>query len=147
MTLTHATDRHSDNITKLQVCHRYLVGTPADLLWMCPDMSPIPCRYSSRLVVDVSRYVTDTLHMAENSFTRTTYVSPFKANTSANWNAVSRQIWRRCHTSVDSGDLNQAPPKQSAACSTCIIPALPVNCQFIWMACAFGMSATQPILE
>ena len=27
----------------------------------------------------------------------------------------------------------------------CIIPALPVNCQFIWMACAFGMSATQPI--
>ena len=36
--------------------------------------------------------------------------------------------------------------KQSAVCSTCIIPALPVNCQFIWMACAFGMSATQPIL-
>ena len=87
------------------------------------------------------------LHMAENSFTRTTYVSPFKANTSANWNAVSRQIWRGCHTSVDGGDLNQAPPKQSAVCSTCIIPALPVNCQFIWMACAFGMSATQPILE
>ena len=51
------------------------------------------------------------------------------------------------HTSVDSGDLNQAPPKQSAVCSTCIIPVLPVNCQFIWMACAFGMSATQPILE
>ena len=59
---------------------------------------------------------------------------------------VSRQIWRGCHTSVDSGDLNQVPPKQSAVCSTCIIPALPVNCQFIWMACAFGMSATQPIL-
>jgi len=56
------------------------------------------------------------------------------------------QIWHGCHTSVDSGDLNQAPPKQSAVCSTCIIPALPVNCQFIWMACAFGMSATQPIL-
>ena len=64
---------------------------------------------------------------------------------SAKWNAVSRQIWRGCHTSVDSGDLNQAPPKQSAVCSTCMIPALPVNCQFIWMACAFGMSATQPI--
>jgi len=63
----------------------------------------------------------------------------------ANWNAVSRQILRGCHTSVDSGDLNQAPPKQSAVCSTCIISALPVNCQFIWMACAFGMSATQPI--
>ena len=31
------------------------------------------------------------LHMAENSFTLTTYVSPFKANTSANWNAVSRR--------------------------------------------------------
>ena len=87
------------------------------------------------------------LHMAENSFMLTTYVSPFKANTSANWNAVSRQIWRGCNTSVDSGDLNQAPPKQSAVCSTCIIPALPVNCQFIWMSCAFGMSATQPILE
>ena len=37
---------------------------------------------------------------------------------------------------------NQAPPKQSAVCSTCIIPAPPVNCQFIWMASAFGMSAT-----
>ena len=86
------------------------------------------------------------LHGAENSFTLTTYVSPFKANTSANWNAVSHQIWRGCHTSVDSGDLKQASPKQSAVCSTCIIPALPVNCQFIWMACAFGMSATQPIL-
>ena len=57
----------------------------------------------------------------------------------------SRQIWRGSHTSVDSGDLNQAPPKQSAVCSTCIIPAPPVNCQFIWMASAFGMSATQPI--
>jgi len=88
------------------------------------------------------------LHMAKNSFTLTTYVSPFKTNTSANWNAVFRQIWRGCHTSIDSGDLNQAPPKQSAVCSTCIIPVLPVNCQFIWiwMACAFGMSATQPIL-
>jgi len=32
--------------------------------------------------------------MAENSFTLTTYVSPFNANTSANWNAVSRQICR-----------------------------------------------------
>ena len=51
------------------------------------------------------------LHVAENSFTLTTYVSPFKANTSENWNAVCRQIWRGCHTSVDSGDLNQAPPK------------------------------------
>jgi len=47
---------------------------------------------------------------------------------------------------IDSGDLNQVPPKQSVVCSTCIILALPVNCQFIWMACAFGMSATQPIL-
>ena len=26
------------------------------------------------------------------------------------------------------------------------LPALPMNCQFIWMARAFGMSATQPIL-
>jgi len=25
-------------------------------------------------------------------------------NSSANWNAVSRQIWHGCHTSVDSGD-------------------------------------------
>ena len=61
------------------------------------------------------------------------YISPFKANTSANWNAVSRQIWRGRHTSVDSGGINQAPPKQSAVCSTCIIPAPPVNCQFICM--------------
>ena len=79
------------------------------------------------------------LHMAENSFTLTTYVSPFEANTLANWNAVSRQIWRGCHTSVDSGDLSQAPPKQSAVCSTCIIPAPPANCQFIWMPSAFGI--------
>jgi len=86
------------------------------------------------------------LHVAENSFTLTTYLSPFKANSSANWNAVSRQIWRGCHTSVDSGGFSQAPPKQSAVCSTCIIPAPPANCQFIWMASAFGMSATQPIL-
>jgi len=80
------------------------------------------------------------------SFTLTTYVSPFKANTSANWNAVSRHIWHGCHTSVDSGDLSQAPSKQSAVYSTCIIPAPLANCQFIWMASAFGMSATQPIL-
>jgi len=26
---------------------------------------------------------------------------------------VSHQIWHGCHTSVDSGDLSQAPPKQS----------------------------------
>ena len=32
---------------------------------------------------------------------------PFKANTSANWNAVSRQIWRGCHTSIDSGDFQE----------------------------------------
>ena len=38
------------------------------------------------------------------------------------------------------------PPKQSAVCSTCIIPAPLVNCQFIWMDSTFGMSATQPIL-
>ena len=81
------------------------------------------------------------LHLAENSFTLTTFVSPFKANSSANWNAVSRQIWCGCHTSVDSGDLNEEPPKQSAVCSACIIPAPPANCQFIWMASACGMSA------
>ena len=51
----------------------------------------------------------------------------------SNWNAVSHQIWRKCHISVDSGDLNQAPRKQSAVCSTCIVPAPPVNCQFIGM--------------
>jgi len=66
-----------------------------------------------------------------------------QGQTSANWNAVSRQIWRGSRTSVDSGDL---PPKQSAVCSTYIIPVPPTNCQFIWMASAFGMSANQPIL-
>ena len=86
------------------------------------------------------------LHVAKNSFTLTTYVSPLKANASANWNAVSCHIWRGCHTSVDSVDLSQAPPKQSAVCSICIILAPPVNCQFIWMASAFGVSATQLIL-
>jgi len=85
------------------------------------------------------------LHSGAASYTwpkihlRWRHVSPFKANTSANWNAVSRQIWRRCHTSVDSGDLSQAPPKQSAVCSTCITPVSPTNCKFIWMASGFGM--------
>ena len=65
---------------------------------------------------------------------------------SANWNAVSRQIWRGCHTSVDSGDLNQAPPKQSAVCYTCTIPAPLVNYQFIWMTSALSLSSTQPIV-
>jgi len=44
------------------------------------------------------------------------------------------QIWRGCHTSVDSGDLSEAPPTQSVVCSTCIIPVPPANCRFIWMA-------------
>jgi len=69
------------------------------------------------------------LHVAENSCTLTTYVSPFKANTSANWNAVSRQVWRRCHTSVGSGDLNQAPPKQSAVCSTVHLHNTSATCE------------------
>ena len=82
------------------------------------------------------------LHVAENSFTQTIYVAPFQANTSANWNAVTRQIWRECHTSVESGDLNQAPPKQSAVCSTYIIPVPPVNCLFFWMASTSRISVT-----
>jgi len=86
------------------------------------------------------------LHVAENSFTLATYVSPFKTNTSANWNAVSRRIWHGCHTFVDSGDIRQAPPKQSEVCSTYMISAPSANCQFIWRASALGMSATQPIL-
>ena len=45
------------------------------------------------------------------------YVSPFKANTSANWNAVSRQTWPGCHTSVDSGDWSEAPPKSKTISS------------------------------
>jgi len=28
---------------------------------------------------------------------------------------------------------SHAPPKQSAVCSTCILPALPTNCQFIYL--------------
>ena len=65
------------------------------------------------------------------------HVSPLGANTLVNWNAVSRRIWRGCHTSVDSSDFSQALPKQSAVCSTCIILALPMNCQFIWIASAY----------
>ena len=49
------------------------------LHWFCSYYTPTICQ----------------LHVAENSFTLTTYVLPFKANSSANWNAVSRQIWRR----------------------------------------------------
>jgi len=79
------------------------------------------------------------LHMAENSFTLMTCLAIQGQYFSANWNAVSRQIWHGCHTSVDSGDLSQVPPKQSAVCSTWIIPAPPANCQLIWMASALGM--------
>jgi len=63
-------------------------------------------------------------HVAENSFTLTTclaiqgqYFSELECS----------QIWCGCHTSGDSGDLSQAPPKQSAVCSTCIIPVPPAN--------------------
>ena len=35
--------------------------------------------------------------MAENSFTLTPYVSPFKANSSANWSAVSSDMARMSH--------------------------------------------------
>ena len=41
-------------------------------------------------------------------------IKTFKANSSANWNAGSHQIWRGCHTCVDSGDLNQALPTISS---------------------------------
>ena len=41
--------------------------------------------------------------------------------------------------------LKLSASNQSAVCSTCIIPALPTNCQFIWMASAFSIRATQPI--
>jgi len=37
------------------------------------------------------------LHVAENSFTLTPYVSPFKANSSANWSAVSSDMARMSH--------------------------------------------------
>ena len=73
------------------------------LHWCCSTCTPTTCQ----------------LHVAENSFTLTTYVSPSKANTSENWNALTQQIWRVCHTSVDSGNLHQAPPKPSAVCSSC----------------------------
>jgi len=42
--------------------------------------------------------------------------------------------------------LKPSASKTITLCSTCIIPAPPANCQFIWMASAFGMSTTQPIL-
>ena len=51
------------------------------------------------------------LHVAKNSFTLTTYVSPFKANSSANWNAVSRQIRHECHTSVRQWRLKPSASK------------------------------------
>jgi len=51
-----------------------------------------------------------------------------------------------CHTSVDSGDLNQAPPKQSAVCSTVHLHNASATRELSVMACAFGMSATQSIL-
>jgi len=134
-------------------CTRKQNSMAIEVMWQTLNLKNLRCPMFALLRIVKSPYLCSTctpttcqLHVAENSFTLTTYVSPFKANSSANWNAVSRQIWRGCHTSVDSGDLNQAPTKQSAVCSTCIIPALPVNCQFIWMACAFGMSATQLIL-
>ena len=85
------------------------------------------------------------LYVAENLFTLMTclaihgqYFSELECSLSSDMARMSHfcRQWR----------LKSIASKQSAVCSTCIIPALPVNCQFIWMACAFGMSATQPIL-
>ena len=100
-----------------------------------------PCTGSVQLVLQrPASYTWPKIHL------RSGHVSPFKADTSANWNAVSHRIWRGCRTSVDSGDLNQAPPKQSAVCYTCTIPAPLVNYQFIWMTSALSLSSTQPIV-
>jgi len=55
------------------------------------------------------------------SFTKTIDVSPLRASNSANWNAVSCQIWRGCRASADNGDSSRALLKQSVVCSTCIL--------------------------
>jgi len=81
------------------------------------------------------------LHVAENSFALTTYVSPFKANSSANWNAVSRQIWRGCHTSVDSG-ASKTISSVFHLHNTSTTRELSVYLD----GQRLGMSATQPIL-
>jgi len=54
---------------------------PLSLHQFCSTCTPMTCQ----------------LHMAKNSLTLTTYVSPFKANTSANWNAVSSDMVRMSH--------------------------------------------------
>jgi len=101
------------------------------------------------------------LHVVKNSFTLTTDVSHTREilqrtgmQSFVRYGVKSVYFYRHAphlwyppfYTSVDSGNISQAPPKQSAVCSTSIIPAPPTNCQFIWMASAFGMSPTQPIL-
>ena len=62
-------------------------------------------------------YVAPATYTWPKIYLRWWHVLPFTANTSANWNVVSRQIWRGFHTSVDIGHLSQVPPKQSAVCS------------------------------
>ena len=50
--------------------------------------------YGFKMVLRPTAAATLGFTVAENSFMLTTYVSPFKANTSANWNAVFRQTKR-----------------------------------------------------
>ena len=70
------------------------------------------------------------LHVAENSFTLTTrlaiqgqYFSELKCSLSSDMARMSH-FCRQWRLKVS----NHAPPKQSAVCSSCIIPAPPVNC-------------------
>ena len=56
-----------------------LNGLPRD--WFCSTYTPTTCQ----------------LRVAEKSFTVTTYVSPIKANSSANWNALLSDMARMSH--------------------------------------------------
>ena len=86
---------------------------------------------------------TSQLHVAENSFTLTMsrHSRPILQRT-----GMQSLVRYGADVTLMSWRLSRAPPTQSAVCSSCIIPAPPANCQFIWMASVFDMSATQPIL-
>ena len=97
----------------VKACH---IGSP-DWWVCCFEIDISVCTWAMTPVLGDSNVTTFLKALSLHRFcssTLTTYVSPFKANSSANWNAVSHQIWRGCHTCVDSGDLNQALPTISS---------------------------------
>jgi len=124
---------------------RFRVHMGNDTVLADPDVTAFLEALSLHRFCSTCTTATCQLQMAENSFMLTTCLAiqgQFFSELECSFSSDMAQMSHFCR----QWRLKQAPPKQSAVCSTCIIPAPAINCQFIWMASTFGMSATQPIL-